>query len=46
MFLIMEPAEREAVLGAVADYLAVDSADRVRRVHFPLWTLAQRTVRR
>jgi SAM-dependent methyltransferase len=46
MFLIMEPAEREAVLGAVAEYLAATRQSASGEFSFPLWTLAQRLVRR
>ena len=46
MFLIMEPAEREVVFGAVAHYLAVTPQTASGEFTFPLWTLAQRTVRR
>jgi SAM-dependent methyltransferase len=46
MFLIMEPAEREAVLGAVADYLAATAETASGAFTFPLWTLTQRIVRR
>jgi SAM-dependent methyltransferase len=45
MFLVMEPAEREAVLGAVADYLAATPQTTAGEFVFPLWTLAERTVR-
>ena len=45
MFLIMEPAEREAVLGAVAEYLAATPHTASGEFRFPLWTLARRTVR-
>lgn len=46
MFLIMEPAEREAVLGAVAEYLAATPETASGAFTFPLWTLTQRIVRR
>ncbi len=46
MFLIMEPPEREALLDAVADYLAATPETAAGEFTFPLWTLAQRTVRR
>jgi SAM-dependent methyltransferase len=46
MFLIMDPPEREAVLGAVADYLASMPQIASGEFTFPLWTLTQRTVRR
>ena len=46
MFLIMEAAEREAVLGGVADYLAATPQTAAGEFVFPLWTLAERTVRR
>ncbi len=46
MFLIMEPPEREAVLDAVADYLAATPQTATGEFTFPLWTLTQRTVRR
>ncbi|HEX6933638.1 MAG TPA: class I SAM-dependent methyltransferase [Streptosporangiaceae bacterium] len=46
MFLIMEPDEREAVLGAVAGFLAATPETSSGTFTFPLWTLAQRIVRR
>ncbi len=46
MFLIMEPAEREQVLGAVADYLAATPQTSGREFTLPLWTIAVRAVRR
>ncbi|MGN6790766.1 MAG: class I SAM-dependent methyltransferase [Streptosporangiaceae bacterium] len=46
MFLIMEAAERETVLDAVADYLAATPQTATGEFAFPLWTLAQRAVRR
>ncbi|MDR2984160.1 MAG: class I SAM-dependent methyltransferase [Nocardiopsaceae bacterium] len=46
MFLIMEPAEREAVLGEVAAYLVAIPDTASGEFDFPLWTLAERTVRR
>jgi SAM-dependent methyltransferase len=46
MFLIMEPAEREAVLAAVVGYLAATPQTAAGTFRFPLWTLTQRTVRR
>ena len=46
MFLIMEPAEREGVLAAVAEYLAETPQTASGEFAFPLWTLAQRYVRR
>ncbi len=46
MFLIMEPAEREAALGAVAGYLAATPVTASGEFTFPLWTLTQRTERR
>jgi len=45
MFLIMEPAEREAILAAVADYLSAIPQTASGEFAFPLWTLAQRLVR-
>jgi SAM-dependent methyltransferase len=45
MFLIMEPAEREALLGEVAAYLAATPQTASGEFDFPLWTLAERTVR-
>jgi len=45
MFLIMEPAEREAALAAVAEYLATTPQTASGEFVFPLWTLAERTVR-
>jgi SAM-dependent methyltransferase len=45
MFLIMEAPEREAVLGAVAEYLAATPQTAAGEFVFPLWTLAERTVR-
>ena len=46
MFLIMEPAEREAVLSTVRDYLAATPQTAAGEFAFPMWTLAQRAVRR
>jgi SAM-dependent methyltransferase len=46
MFLIMEPEEREAVLSMVRDYLAATPQTASGEFTFPIWTLAQRTVRR
>jgi SAM-dependent methyltransferase len=46
MFLIMEPEEREAVLSVVRDYLAATPQTASGEFTFPMWTLAQRTVRR
>jgi SAM-dependent methyltransferase len=46
MFLIMEPEEREAVLSVVRDYLAKTPQTAAGEFIFPMWTLAQRTVRR
>jgi len=46
MFLIMEPEEREAVLSMVRDYLAATPRTASGEFTFPMWTLAQRTVRR
>ncbi|HEX9065819.1 MAG TPA: class I SAM-dependent methyltransferase [Streptosporangiaceae bacterium] len=46
MFLIMEPAERERVLGAVADYLAATPETASGEFTLPLWTMALRAVRR
>jgi SAM-dependent methyltransferase len=45
MFLVMEAAEREAVLAAVAEYLAATPQTAAGEFVFPLWTLAERTVR-
>jgi len=46
LFLIMEPEEREAVLSMVRDYLAATPQTASGEFTFPMWTLAQRTVRR
>ena len=46
MFLIMEPAEREAALGAVTQYLAATEETASGAFTFPLWTLTQRIERR
>ena len=46
MFLIMEPAERERILAAVADYLAATPQTAGGEFTLPLWTLAIRAVRR
>jgi len=46
MFLIMEPAERDQVLGTVAAYLASVPETASGKFMFPLFTLAQRIVRR
>jgi SAM-dependent methyltransferase len=46
MFLIMEPAEREAVLATVAEYLAATPQTASGEFTFPLYTLTQRIVRR
>jgi SAM-dependent methyltransferase len=46
MFLIMEPAEREEVLGAVAAHLASMPETAAGEFTLPLFTLAQRIVRR
>lgn len=46
MFLIMEPAEREAILSRVRDYLARAPQTAEGEFTFPMWTLTQRTVRR
>jgi len=46
MFLIMEPAEREAVLGGVREYLAATPQTASGEFLLPLCTLAIRLVRR
>jgi SAM-dependent methyltransferase len=46
MFLIMEPDERERVLGAVAEYLATTPQTASGEFTLPLWTIALRAVRR
>lgn len=46
MFLIMEPDERERVLGAVADYLAATPQTASGEFTLPLWTITLRAVRR
>lgn len=46
MFLIMEPAEREAVLSRVRGYLAATPETASGEFTLPIWTIAQRTVRR
>jgi SAM-dependent methyltransferase len=46
MFLVMEPAEREQLLGAVAGYLGSVPETAAGEFTFPLYTLAQRIVRR
>ncbi len=46
MFLIMEPAEREAVLTHVRDYLAATRQTASGEFILPLVTLALRAVRR
>jgi SAM-dependent methyltransferase len=46
MFLIMEPDQREQVLGAVAEYLATTPQTASGEFTLPLWTIALRAVRR
>jgi SAM-dependent methyltransferase len=46
MFLVMEPAEREAVLARVRAYLAATPQTASGEFTLPIWTIAQRTVRR
>jgi SAM-dependent methyltransferase len=46
MFLIMEPAEREAVLSNVRDYLAVTPQTAAGEFSLPIWTIAVRSVKR
>ncbi len=46
MFLIMEPAERAAVFARVRGYLAATAQTAAGEFTLPLWTIAQRTVRR
>jgi len=46
MFLIMEPAEREAVLTRVREHLAAAPHTAAGEFTMPLWTIALRTVRR
>jgi SAM-dependent methyltransferase len=46
MFLIMEPAEREAVLAMVRDYLAATPQTAGGQFGLPMYTIAVRTIRR
>jgi SAM-dependent methyltransferase len=46
MFLIMEPAEREAVLARVREYLAATPQTASAEFTLPIWTIAQGAVRR
>ena len=46
MFLIMEPAEREAVLSSVRDYLAATPQTASGEFSLPIWTIALRSVKR
>jgi len=46
MFLIMEPAEREAVLSRVRDYLAATPQTASGEFSLPIWTIALRSVKR
>jgi hypothetical protein len=46
MFLVMEPAEREAVLARVRAYLAATRQTASGEFTLPIWTIAQRTIRR
>jgi len=46
MFLIMEPAEREAVLSRVRDYLAATPHTASGEFSMPIWTIALRSVKR
>jgi len=46
MFLIMEPAEREAVLSDVRDYLAATPQTASAEFSLPIWTIALRAVKR
>jgi SAM-dependent methyltransferase len=46
MFLIMEPGERDRVLGAVSDYLAATPQTAAGEFTLPLWTMVIRAVRR
>lgn len=46
MFLIMEPAEREAVLSRVRDYLAATPQTASGEFRLPIWTITVRSVRR
>ena len=45
MFLIMEPAEREAVLSSVRDYLAATPQTASGEFNMPIWTIALRSVK-
>jgi SAM-dependent methyltransferase len=46
MFLIMEPAEREAVLSSVRDYLVATPQTSSGEFSLPIWTIAVRSVKR
>jgi SAM-dependent methyltransferase len=46
MFLVMEAAEREEVLGRVREYLAATPQTASGEFTLPIWTIAQRTIRR
>ena len=46
MFLIMELAEREAVLSSVRDYLAATPQTALGEFSLPIWTIALRSVKR
>jgi SAM-dependent methyltransferase len=46
MFLIMEPAEREAVLSRVRDYLAATPQTASGEFRLPIWTITLRSVTR
>lgn len=45
-FLVMEPAEREAVLSSVRDYLAATPQTASGEFRMPIWTIALRSVKR
>ena len=45
MFLIMEPAEREAVLSSVRDYLAATPQTASGEFSLPIWTITLRSVK-
>jgi len=46
MFLVMEPAVREAVFARVREYLAATPLTSSGEFMLPIWTIAQRTIRR
>lgn len=46
VFLVMEPEQREAVFARVSEYLAATPQTSSGEFTLPIWTIAQRTIRR